>query len=161
MSKVMRPTDKDTSTRPIVAIVGATASGKNQAAQAAAAETGDLLAGELIVGTGVLALRNVEMAPKGLVEDRGAVHVAGRPDTGLDDVFPDRVMAKLRVKGRNARDRIGRDFRDLGQPFQGRCRQPVPLLLNCLEQRDQILGALPDPRHHLVDQRQVDLRRRL
>ena len=88
--------------------------------EGAAAQAGDFLDGEKLVGVGVLVVFEVELTADGVVNQRSAFDMTGGADTNADHVFPDGAVAKLTVKSGDAGDGGRGNLRYFTDPIQGR-----------------------------------------
>ena len=113
--------------------------------QRAAAEAGHLLDREQPVGVGVVAVGDLQPPLEGVLDQLGALHVAGRAVADVDDVSADRAMAELGVEGRHAHDRRRRDVGQLADPLDRLARHVAIVRLNRLEDRDHGIAAAAEP----------------
>ena len=81
----------------------------NDRSDGAAAKTSDLLHGEQEFWIRILTLFDVQFAAEGIVDQLGSFDMTGRSGTHTDEVFADRSVAELGIKGRNTRYR-GRSY---------------------------------------------------
>ena len=122
--------------------------------QRAAAEAGHLLDREQPFGS-VSPPGDPEVPLQGVLDQLGALHVAGRAVADADDVLADRLVAELRVEGGHALDRRRRDLGQPAHPLQGLAGQIAIVRLDRLEDRDHRLGATSQPLDGLVDELEI------
>jgi len=84
--------------------------------------------------------------------------MAGRAGAHPDDVFTDRAVAELGIKGRNTRYRGWRYFGDFTNPPESALRKIVVFLLNGMQDRDNIAGFFADIIDNLVDKKKDSVR---
>ena len=131
--------------------------------EAAGADAGDALHGELAGGIGVLVAGQAE-APSQFRSDQGGPgHVAGRAFADADDVLADGALAELPVERGDARDLRRRHLARAGHLPQRLVRQEAVARLDGLEHRDDGLRLsalrLEDPVHGAEVERRALARR--
>ncbi len=131
--------------------------------EAAGADAGDALDGELAGGIGVLVAGQAEAPPQLRPDMGGPGHVTGRAFADADDVLADGALAELPVERGDARDLRRRHLARAGHLPQRLVRQEAVARLDGLEHRDDGLRLpalrLENPVHGAEIERRALARR--
>ena len=125
--------------------------------QRAAAQTGDLLHGEQLLGIRVLAVRDLQVPPELLQNQFGTLDVAGGAHADMDDVPAGGTVPELVIERGDPGDRGRRDLRQRADTLQGHVRQVAVVSLDRLKDLQHLLLAGADLRDGLINKCQVQL----
>ena len=125
----------------------------NDRRNGAAAKASDFLHGEQKIRIRILAPFDVQFTAESIVYQFGSFDMTCRAGADTDNVFSDRGVAELGIKGRNTRYRGWCYLRDFTNSPECTLWKIVIFLLNSMQNRDYIPGFYSDLSDNLVDKR--------